>query len=99
MDCPRFEIVLGVLSNENRTERSGKVNNVRERTCYNCNKPGHIARFCLSRIKDSKVNSVYDKDDNVAGVFNVNGPRSKGSRMKEGKEITWILDLDQVYIL
>jgi hypothetical protein len=35
----------------------------------------------------------------VAGVFNVNGPRSKGSRMKEGKEITWILDLDQVYIL
>jgi hypothetical protein len=57
-----------------------------------CNKSGHIARFCRSRIKDSKVNSVYDKDDNVADVFNVNGSRSRSSRTKRGKEITWILD-------
>jgi hypothetical protein len=77
-------------SNEHKIERSGKVNNVREKKCYN--KSGHIARFCRSRIKDSKVNSVYDKDDNVADVLNVNGSRSRSSRTKRGKEITWILD-------
>jgi hypothetical protein len=79
-------------SNEHKIERSGKVNNVREKMCYNCNKSGHIARFCRSKIQDSKVNSVYDKDDNVADVFNVTGSRSRSSRTKRGKEITWILD-------
>jgi hypothetical protein len=79
-------------SNEHKTERSGKVNNVREKKCYNCNKSGHVAKFCRSRIQDSKVNSVYDKDDNAADVFNVNGSRSRSSRTKRGKEITWILD-------
>jgi hypothetical protein len=69
-----------------------RVNSVSQRRCYNCNKPGHMARDCRSKIKDSDVNTIRDKDRSVESVFNVRQSRKKMATGQKGKEITWILD-------
>jgi hypothetical protein len=65
----------------------GRVNNVRQKKCFNSNKTGHIAKYCKPKIK-----SVYEQDGNIGGVFNVNKLKSKARKGQRTAEVTWILD-------
>jgi hypothetical protein len=68
-DVMALEIVDRAEDKDPTSEtKIGRVNNVRQKKCFNCNRTGHIAKYCKSRIKGKKVNSVYDQDGNVGGV-------------------------------
>ena len=86
-----FAKLLDADSGKSTQVKKHPVNNVSDRLCFKCGKPGHIARNCRSQV--GSVDNVFNVNEVVQKDVGDHIARNHRSQVGSvGPKIKWILD-------